>query len=97
MKRTNIYLPEEQLRALRHVSESRGRPVAELVRDAVAAWLKAQGVRVITDDGWATRSDALMERRRKIAEAHDWDEEQIMRDAVEAVREVRRMRSARGR
>ena len=99
MKRTNIYLPDLQLGLLRGVSEARGRPVAELVREAVDSWLKAQGVRQIPEDEWAARFDALMERRRRIAKrerlAERFSEDEVLRDANEAVRRVRRSRTAR--
>lgn len=97
MRRTNIYLADQQLNLLRRVSESRGRPVAQLVRDAVDSWLAAQGVRAIPKDEWEARFDALLERRQKVAERRGWTEEQVVRDVDEAVREVRRMRATHRR
>lgn len=97
VRRTNIYLPDEQLDLLRRVSESQGRPVAELVRDAVDSWLTAQGVRAIPQDEWAARFDALMARRRTIAERERFSEDDVLRDVNAAVREVRRARPARRR
>lgn len=97
VRRTNIYLADQQLNLLRRVSESRGRPVAQLVRDAVDSWLAAQGVHAIPKDEWEARFDALLERRQKVAERRGWTEEQVVRDVDEAVREVRRMRAAHRR
>lgn len=97
MRRTNIYLPDQQLDLLRRVSENRGRPVAELVRDAVDSWLAAQGIRAIPPDEWQARFDALLDRRGKIAERGGFSEEAVVRDVNAAVREVRRTRTARRR
>lgn len=97
VKRTNIYLPDDQLSLLRRVSESRGRPVAELVRDAVDSWLVAQGVRQIPEDEWQTRFEALLGRRRKVAQRGGFAEDAVMRDVTAAARVVRRSRPARRR
>jgi hypothetical protein len=101
MKRTNIYLPDRQLGLLRRVSESRGRPVAELVRDAVDSWLAAEGIRAIPPDEWEARFDALLGRRRKIAKGAGFAEERVLRDVnvavAEARRGARRTRTARRR
>jgi predicted DNA-binding protein len=40
MKRTNVYLREEQLKRLEAASEKSGAPVAELIRRAIDAYLK---------------------------------------------------------
>lgn len=97
MQRTNIYLSEEQLGALRSVGALRGVPVAALVREAVAEWLGRNGVRPIPDDEWARRLGELLERRRRVAEEHGFSEAEVERDVMEAVREVRRERTARRR
>lgn len=97
MRRTNIYLPDGQLSLLRQVSEDRGKPVAELVRDAVDTWLKAQGIQGISEDEWQARFDALLGRRAKVAAARSFAEEQVQRDVNAAVRAVRRRRAARRR
>ncbi len=39
MKRTNLYLTEKQMERLKHRAESEGLSVAELVRQAVDAFL----------------------------------------------------------
>ena len=97
MRRTNIYLDEEQLASLRAVSERRGQPVATLVREAVDQWLSSQGVRRVSDDEWRARFASLLERRKRIAEERGFSQEEVDRDAVEAVREVRKARAARRR
>ena len=97
MRRTNIYLPDEKLELLRQLGERRGIPVAQLVREALDEWLERQGVRTLDRDEWERRFDELMERRRRIAEEHGWTEEEVERDVLDAVREVRRARAARRR
>jgi hypothetical protein len=97
MRRTNIYLDDRQLTTLRLLSEARGVPVASLVREALDAWLEAQGARPIQDDEWRRRFDDLMRRRDAIAKEHNFDPEEVERDVMEAVREVRRARAARRR
>ncbi len=97
MQRTNIYLSEEQLESLRRVAERRGEPVAQLVREAVDAWLGSQNVRPIPEEEWRHRFGELLARRKKIAREHDWTEQEVERDVMAAVREVRRARAARRR
>jgi hypothetical protein len=97
MQRTNIYLSDEQLAALRAVASERDVPVAVLVRQAVDAWLESEGVRVLREDEWQRRFDALLRRRDEVAARLEVSEEDIERDVMEAVREVRRARAARRR
>lgn len=97
MRRTNVYLDEQQLELLRRVGELRGEPVAVLVREAVDAWLDAQGIRAIAPDEWERRFDDLVGRRRAIAEREGFDEQTVEDDVLAAVREVRRSRAARRR
>jgi hypothetical protein len=97
MQRTNIYLSDEQLELLRRLSERRGQPVAVLVREALDHWLREQGARPIPRDEWERRFDALLSRRDDVAGRLDISEEEVERDVMEAVREVRRARAARRR
>lgn len=97
MQRTNVYLDDAQLELLRLIGERRGEPVAVLVREAIDTWLDAQGVRRIGPDEWERRLDALMDRRRAIAEREGFDERAVEDDVLAAVREVRRSRTARRR
>lgn len=92
MIRTNIYLDEEQLGALRAVSESRGEPVAALVRQAVDDWLAENGVRQIPADEWERRFDALLNRRALVAGRLKPPPARVDRDIATAVAEVRSAR-----
>jgi hypothetical protein len=97
MKRTNIYLDDEQLELLRELGRRRGAPVAELVREAVDDWLRANGARRLSEDEWQQRFGALLERRDRIAQERGFEEAAVERDVMAAVREVRRARAARRR
>jgi Ribbon-helix-helix protein, copG family len=97
MRRTNIYLSEDQLDLLQQVATLQGRPVSELVREAIDDWLQAQGARRVTRDEWERRFDELLNRRDRIWRENKWDAEQVERDVMDAVREVRRARAARRR
>jgi hypothetical protein len=95
MQRTNVYLSEEQLAALRALGARRGQPVAVLVREAVDNWLDAQGVRRLPASEWERRFDALLNRRTRIARERGFDETDVERDVMAAVRETRKARAAR--
>jgi Ribbon-helix-helix protein, copG family len=97
MQRTNIYLSDEQLDALRRLSERRGEPVAQLVREALDEWLASQNVRPVREDEWSRRFGDILGRREKLAAERGWTEEDVERDVMAAVREVRRARTARRR
>lgn len=97
MQRTNIYLDDEQLTALRQLADQRGQPVAQLVRQAVDAWLQGQGVKVITEDEWQRRFAGLLDRRELTATQGRFDVQRVARDVAAAVKEVRSSRAARGR
>jgi hypothetical protein len=97
MQRTNIYLSDEQLDALRRLSERRGEPVAQLVREALDEWLASQNVRPVREDEWSRRFGDILARREKLAAQRGWTEEDVERDVMAAVREVRRARAARRR
>jgi hypothetical protein len=92
MIRTNVYLDEEQLGALRAVSESRGEPVAALVRQAVDGWLAENGVRAIPADEWGRRFDELLNRRTRVARRVKPAPARVERDVAAAVAEVRSAR-----
>lgn len=97
MKRTNIYLADAQVDVLRRVSESRGRPVASLVREAVDSWLSAQGIRRIPENEWRSRFAALLAHRDRVAKGQGIPYSEVVRDVNDAVRQVRRRRAARRR
>ncbi len=92
MKRTNIYLDEAQLGALRAAGEARGESVAALVRRAVEEWLESNGVRQIPEDEWQARFTALLARRERIARRVKPAPERVERDVATAVAEVRSAR-----
>jgi len=94
MRRTNIYLADDELTALRLIGRRQGRPMAVLVREAVAAWLTAQGVQPIEDEEWARRFDLLLDRRRRTAAEAGWQPDDVERDVATTVEEVRRDRAA---
>ena len=91
-RRTNIYLDDEQLRLLRHMGADRGQPVAELVREAIGEWLERQGARPVGDDEWQRRFGALLARREQVTGALDLNEDQVEKDVLAAIREVRAAR-----
>jgi len=97
MQRTNVYLDDRQLGLLRALSSMRGEPVAALVRQAIDAWLEAQGARQVPDDEWRRRLGALLEDRQHVADELGLTEEQVEETVFEAIREVREARAARRR
>ena len=91
MRRTNIYLDEEQLKALKHRAAEDGKSVATLVRDAVDDYLvRERTAKADLDARW----DALMARRRAIAAELDIPPEVIEADITAARQEVRELRRA---
>ncbi len=97
MHRTNIYLDDRQFESLQRLGARRGVPVAVLVREAIDAWLEAQGVRSVSEDEWQRRFDVLLGRRRTIAREQSFSENEVEEDVALAVREVRKARAARRR
>jgi hypothetical protein len=92
MQRTNIYLDQRQLTALRAASGRRGEPVAALVREAIDEWLESNGVQPIPVDEWERRFDALIDRRARIARRVKPSPARVERDVAAAVAEVRAAR-----
>lgn len=90
MQRTNIYLDEEQARALKHLAAEEGLSVAELVRRAVDAYLAES---FPNSRFWDERFDALIARIRARVPS-DISPEEIEADITEARREVREERKA---
>lgn len=48
MKKTTIYLPDEQDRATKALARAQGRSQAEVIRDAIASFVDAVSVRPIS-------------------------------------------------
>ena len=90
MQRTNIYLDEDQLRALKHLAVEEQQSVALLVRHAVDEFL-ARRFEEHTD--WGERFDALVNRIRSRVPV-DLTSEQIEVDIGEARDEVRQAHHA---
>lgn len=80
MQRTNIYLEDEQLRALKHLAAEERQSVADLVREAVDDYLSR---RMADDALWRERLDALLTRVRHRIPA-DVGSEEIEADIGEA-------------
>jgi hypothetical protein len=94
MRRTNIYLEEEQDALLRRLSEQRKQPVAALVRAAVDEWLERQGVQAVEEDEWQRRFTALLNRRAWVGETAEYHEQQVAADVAAVVTEVRAQRAS---
>ena len=59
MRRTNIYLEDDQLTALKHLAAEGNQSVADLVRDAINVYLAR---RIREDSEWQARLDRLLDR-----------------------------------
>ena len=100
MRRTNIYLDEDQLRALKHLAAEEQESLAVLVRRAVDAFLAE---RFKDQDGWGRRFDALVRRIQSRLPAAVTPEEieaditSARNEVREAHRAVRATSRARGR
>jgi predicted transcriptional regulator len=93
MRRTSIYLDDDQLESLRGLSNRRSQPVAALVREAIDHWLAAQ--RRAPEDERQRRFSALLERRRRIADERGFSQDEVNRDVMAAARGVRKTRASR--
>lgn len=93
MQRTNIYLDDDQLRALKHLAAEERQSVADLVRRAVDVYLAK---RLSGDAEWRQDLNRLMERvRRRIPEGVTPEETEA--DITAAREEVRQGHRARRR
>lgn len=91
MRRTNIYLDDEQLRALKHLAAEEQASVADLVRKAIDGYLAS---RFSSADDWGRRFDDLVERvQRRVPP--DMKPREIEADITAARDEVRRARQSR--
>lgn len=94
MQRTNIYLEEEQLRALKHLAAEERQSVADLVRAAVDDYLTRH---MADETQWHERLDALLLRVRSRVPG-ELPTQEIESDITDARDEVRQMhRAARRR
>lgn len=94
MRRTNIYLDEDQLQALKRLAATEDQSVAAVVRDAVDTYLKD---RAADDAAWSEELRQLLERVQSRVPPHITPEE-IEADITAVSEELRRERiAARGR
>lgn len=90
MQRTNIYLEEQQLRALKHLAAEERHSVADLVREAIDDYLAKR----MTDETlWRERLETLLARVRNRVPA-DVSPEEIENDIDVARTEVRQLHRA---
>jgi len=88
MRRTNIYLDDDQLRALKHLAAEQQQSLAILVRRAVDEFL----ARRFSERGdWGERFDALVQRVQSRV-PKDMSSEQLESDITAAREEVRQER-----
>lgn len=93
MKRTNVYLDNEQLRALKHIAVEEGVSFTELVRRALSVFTAAYGRKGIPP--WEERFDRLVAQVRERAEPFSADETE--REITSASAEARRARKRAAR
>ena len=93
MKRTNIYLEEEQLRLLRHIAVEEGRSFTQLVRQALVEFLERHRQTtepVLPSAEWDRRLEQLLTRVRR--RTRSFAAEEIEADITAASKEARRRR-----
>lgn len=94
MRRTNIYLEEDQLQALKHLAAQQDQSLAAVVRDAVDIYVTE---RIIDDAAWSERLEQLLKSVQSRIPS-DITPEQIEADITAESEELRRERiAARGR
>lgn len=104
MKRTNIYLDEDQARVLRHLAIEEGRSFTDLVREALNAYLAHRGLastspvsgprRSIPAAEWRSQFAGVLGRLRSNAPA-DLSPDEIEAEITAAREEVRQERLVR--
>jgi hypothetical protein len=104
VKRTNVYLDEEQARLLRHLAVEEGRSFTDIVREALNDYLAQRGLpstsrvagprRLIPADKWRSRLTDAVQRVRASRPA-DLSSDEIDSEITAARAEVRRERIKR--
>lgn len=104
MKRTNVYLDEEQVRVLRHLAIEEGRSFTDLVREALNSYLAQRGLpstsrvsgprRAIPAEEWQARFGQALDQLRAHAPV-ELSSEEIEAEITSAREEVRRERAER--
>jgi predicted DNA-binding protein len=90
LQRTNVYLEDDQLDALKVLAAARGDSLATVVREAVDAYLRDH---FVSDDAWRMRFEDLR-HRVQARTASSVTPEEIEADITEARNEVRRLHRA---
>ena len=91
MKRTNIYLEEDQLRLLKHIAVEEGRSFTELVRLAIFEFLnnyQKKGKSISSSDDWPNRINKLLTRVHR--RTGHISSKEIESDITAAFKETRR-------
>ena len=94
MRRTNIYLEEDQLRVLKHIAVEEGRSFTELVRQALREFIAGYDRKTKhgpSTDEWSRRIENLLTRVRRRSSA--FPPEEIEADITAASQESHRHRS----
>lgn len=103
MRRTNLYLDPEKLRALKMLAASEGASVSDLVREAIDGIIDKRLARTdgeVRNGSTAQLATTLLDdvlRRVDARRPSDISEDEIERDIANAVSEVRTERAARRR
>jgi predicted transcriptional regulator len=93
MRRTNVYLDEDQLRHLKHLAAENGETVSKLIRSAIDRFVDNQAE---AGADWRARFDALIQRARSRVPSTITPAE-IEADVTAARSESRKARRARRR
>ena len=106
MKRTNVYLDEEQSRVLRHLAIEEGRSFTDIVREALNEYLQRRGLDVISrisgprgaapEGEWEARLHSALQRLRSRIPS-DVGPDEIEAEITAARAEVRKGSANRGR
>ena len=106
MRRTTVYLDEEQVRLLRHLATEEGRSFAEIVREALDGYLARRRTRstprvigprrLIPKEEWRSSFEAAVQRIRA-GVATNVSPEEIEAEITAAAEEVRQERATRRR
>lgn len=90
MQRTNIYLEQAQLTALKHLAAQEGQSVAALVRTAIQTFLQAE---LPNKDQWNSRFESLLNKVHQRLPA-DVSDSEIEADITAARKEVKQKHRA---
>ena len=83
MRRTDLYLTDEQYKHLKRYAEDHGLTLSEVMRSAVDCWLKGQ-VAVISAEAWCAANHPA-----------DWVREVLTKGAVNGAKLAAKVREAK--